>query len=109
MKLKEETRDFMLRIRVNPTELEKIKAKSNKAGKNISNFIRESALECEIKERPDHSVYPLIIKPLNDFIKLLKELERIAYHKEFVDERILNEEIEKWQKYRTMIRERLWL
>ena len=49
------------------------------------------------------------LKPLNDFINLLKELERVAYHKEFVDERILNEEINKWEKYRTMIRERLWL
>lgn len=107
--MKEETRDFTLRIRVNPTELEKIKAKANKAGKNVSDFMRESALGCEIKERPDHSVYPLITKPLNDFIKLLKELERVAYHKNFVDERILNEEINKWEKYRTMIRERLWL
>lgn len=106
--MKEETRDFTLRIRVNPTELEKIKTKANKAGKNISDFMRESALGCEIKERPDKSIYALILKPLNDFIRLLKELERIAYHKEFVDERILNDEIKKWQEYRTMIRERLW-
>lgn len=106
--MKEETRDFTLRIRVNPTELEKIKTKANKAGKNISDFMRESALGCEIKERPDKSVYTLILKPLNDFIRLLKELERIAYHKEFIDERILNDEIKKWQEYRTMIRERLW-
>ena len=101
--MKEETRDFTLRIRVNPTELEKIKTKANKAGKNVSDFMRESALG-----RPDKSVYTLILKPLNDFIRLLKELERIAYHKEFIDERILNDEIKKWQEYRTMIRERLW-
>ena len=106
--MKEETRDFTLRIRVNPTELEKIKTKANKAGKNVSDFMRESALGCEIKERPDKSVYTLILKPLNDFIRLLKELERIAYHKEFIDERILNDEIKKWQEYRTLIRERLW-
>ncbi len=106
--MKEETRDFTLRIRVNPTELEKIKTKANKAGKNISDFMRESALGCEIKERPDKSVYTLILKPLNDFIRLLKELERVAYHNKFLDERILNEEIKKWQEYRTMIRERLW-
>lgn len=106
--MKEETRDFTLRIRVNPTELEKIKTKASKAGKNISDFMRESALGCEIKERPDKSVYTLILKPLNDFIRLLKELERVAYHKEFIDERILNDEIKKWQEYRTMIRERLW-
>lgn len=106
--MKEETRDFMLRIRVNPTELEKIKSKANKTGKTVSDFMRESALGCEIKERPDKSVYTLILKPLNDFIRLLKELERIAYHKEFIDERILNDEIKKWQEYRTMIRERLW-
>ena len=72
--MKEETRDFMLRIRVNPTELEKIKAKANKSGKNISSFMRDSALGCEIKEKPDKSIYKLIIKPINDFIRILKEL-----------------------------------
>ena len=46
--MKEETRDFMLRIRVNPTELETIKSKANKAGKNVSDFMRESVLGCEI-------------------------------------------------------------
>ncbi len=106
--MKEETRDFTLRIRVNPTELEKIRTKANKAGKNVSDFMRESSLGCEIKERPDKRVYNLILKPLNDFIRLLKELERVAYHNQFVDERILNEEIQKWQEYRIMIRERLW-
>ena len=54
--MKEETRDFMLRIRVNPTELEKIKSKANKTGKTVSDFMRESALGCEIKERPDKTI-----------------------------------------------------
>lgn len=106
--MKEETRDFMLRIRVNPTELEKIKLKANKAGKTVSNFMRESALGCEIKERPDKTVYDTIIKPLNDFIRVLNELERSSYWNKSYDERILQAEIKKWQEYRTMIRERLW-
>lgn len=107
-KLKEETRDFMLRIRVNPTELEKIKSRANKAGKTVSDFMRESALGCEIKERPDKTVYDTIIKPLNDFIRVLNELERSSYWNKSYDERILQAEIKKWQEYRTMIRERLW-
>ena len=106
--MKEETRDFMLRIRVNPTELEKIKSKANKTGKTVSDFMRESALGCEIKERPDKTVYTLILKPLNDFIRLLKELERSSYWNKSYDERILQAEIKKWQEYRTLIRERLW-
>lgn len=106
--LKEETRDFMLRIRVNSTELEKIKFRAKKTGKTISNFMRESALGCEIKERPDRAVYDIIIKPLNDFMKVLNELERSSYWNESFDERILKDEIKKWQEYRTMIRERLW-
>lgn len=106
--MKQETRDFMLRIRVNPTELKNIKSKANKAGKNISDLMRESALGCEIKQRPDRSVYKLILKPLNDFIRVLNELERSAYYNKSFDERILKSEIKKWQEYRTMIRERLW-
>ena len=106
--MKEETRDFMLRIRVNPTELEKIKAKANKSGKNISSFMRESALGCEIKEKPDKSIYKLIIKPINDFIRIVKELEKSSYYNKSFDERVLNDEITKWEKYRTMIKERLW-
>ena len=107
-KLKEETRETTIRARVNLTERKKIENRAKISGKTVSDFIRDSTLGCEIKQRPDKSVYPLIIKPLNDFIRTLKELERVAYHKNFVDERILNNEIKKWQEYRTMIRERLW-
>lgn len=106
--MKEETRDFMLRIRVNSTELDKIKTRANKAGKSISSFMRESALGCEIKQRPDKSIHKLILKPINDFIKIVKELEKSSYYNKSFDERILNEEITKWEKYRTMIKERLW-
>ena len=106
--MKEETRETTIRARVNLTERKKIENRAKISGKTVSDFIRDSTLGCEIKQRPDKSVYPLIIKPLNDFIRTLKELERVAYHKNFVDERILNNEIKKWQEYRTMIRERLW-
>lgn len=106
--MKDETRDFMIRIRVNPTELYKIKLKAKKSGKNISSFMRESALGCEIKERPDRTVYDLILKPLSAFIESIKEVEKKTYFNEKIYKEILDEEIKKWQEYRRMIRERLW-
>lgn len=43
-KLKEDSKDFIIQIRVNWEEKEKIKKKADKAGKNISAFIRDSAM-----------------------------------------------------------------
>ena len=51
---------------------------------------------------------PTMIKPLNNNIRELNELERSSYWNKSYDERILQAEIKKWQEYRTMIRERLW-
>lgn len=42
--MKEEPKDFIIPIRANWEEKEKIKKRADKAGKNISTFMRESAL-----------------------------------------------------------------
>lgn len=39
-------------------------------------------------------------------MRTLTELERLLYHKNFIDERILNNEIAEWRKFRTEIRDR---
>lgn len=43
-KLKEEPRDFIVPIRMNFTEKEKIKKRADKTGKNFSAFVRACAL-----------------------------------------------------------------
>ena len=51
-------------------------------------------------------LYDITIKRMGQFIRTLDELERLLYHKNFIDERILNREIEEWRKFRLEIREK---
>lgn len=104
--MKEEPRDFIVPIRVNWDEKEKIKKKANIAGKNLSTFMRESALGCEIKEKPDKEFYDVTIKQMGKFMRTLSELERLLYHKGFIDERILKKEITEWRNFRLQIKEK---
>lgn len=104
--MKEEPRDFIVPIRVNWEEKEKIKKRANSAGKNLSTFMRESALGCEIKEKPDKEFYDVTIKQMGKFMRTLSELERLLYHKGFIDERILKKEIAKWRNFRLQIKEK---
>lgn len=43
---------------------------------------------------------------MGKFLRTLSELERLLYHKEFIDERILNREIEEWRKFRMDIKQK---
>ena len=43
---------------------------------------------------------------MRDFIRTLCELERLLYNKDFIDERVLNNEILEWRKFRMNITER---
>lgn len=64
---------------------------------------------CEIKEKPDKEFYDVTMKKLGQFIKTLDELERLLYHKNFLDERILDRELNEWRKFRLEIKEKyLW-
>ena len=104
--MKEEPRDYIVQIRMNFNEKEKIKKRAKITGKNLSTFIRDSSLGCEIKEKPDKEFYEVVIKNMGKFIRTLDELERLLYHKKFIDERILNNEIIEWRKFRMMIKEK---
>ena len=63
-------------------------------------------MRCEIKENTDKDFYELVIRNMGKFIRTLDELERLLYHRNFIDERILNNEIAEWRKYRMMIKEK---
>ena len=43
---------------------------------------------------------------MGKFMRTLRQLESLLYHENFIDERILKQEIEEWQKFRTEIREK---
>ena len=58
--MKEETRDFIVHIRMSYDEKEKIKKRADKTDKTFSAFIRDSALGVEIKEKPDKQFYDSI-------------------------------------------------
>lgn len=103
--MKQDTRDFIVPIRMSYDEKQKITQRANKAGKNVSEFVRCSALGSKIKEKPDKEFYE-VIKEISKFIRVLDELERIVYHKNFIDERVLKEELEKWREFRTMVKEK---
>lgn len=103
--MEDEIREFIVHIRMNYTEKYKIKKLADKSGKKISTFIREAALGTKINEKPDKRFYEEM-KQVGKFIRTLDELERIAYHKKFIDERILNEEIVAWRKFRKELKEK---
>ena len=105
-KLKEDVKEFVVPIRMNFAEREMIKKRAQKTGKPVSTFIKDSAMGCEIKEKPDKDFYDSIIKPMGKFMRTLSELERLLYHENFIDERILKKEIEDWRKFRMTILEK---
>ena len=41
---------------------------------------------------------------MGKFLRAVSELERLHYHKNFIDERILNNEIAEWRKFRMEIK-----
>ena len=62
----------------------------------------------EIKEKPDKKFYDDVIIPIGKFIRTLDELERILYHRNFIDERVLENEINEWRKFRLEIKQKFW-
>ena len=103
--MKEEIREFIIPIRVSFSEKEKIRKRADMVGKNISTFIRESSLGCEIKEKPDKN-FDADIKEIGKFLRTLSEIERLLYHKNFIDERLLKNEITEWRNFRMKIKEK---
>ena len=59
-----------------------------------------------ILEKADKEFSSTMKKQMRDFIRTLCELERLLYNKDFIDERVLNNEILEWRKFRMNITER---
>ena len=103
-KMKENSRETRIEIRMNLEEKERIKRLAYKTGKSVSAYMRQTALGYKIKEKPSKEFY-IAMNKLNTFIKILDEMERLLYHKNFIDERILKEELIKLKNFRKEIRE----
>ena len=104
--MKDDTKYITVHIRMNDKEKNTIKTRADLAGKNFSEFIRMSAMGCEIREKADKEFSSTMKKQMRDFIRTLCELERLLYNKDFIDERVLNNEILEWRKFRMNITER---
>ena len=101
--MKDDTKYITVHIRMNDKEKNTIKKRADLAGKNFSEFIRMSAMGCEIREKADKEFSSTMKKQMRDFIRTLCELERLLYNKDFIDERVLNNEILEWRKFRMNI------
>lgn len=97
--MKEETRDFIVPIRMSFTEKNKIKIRAKKTGKKLSEFIRDSALGCEIKEKPDDKLFRELIKEMRDIERAIRNLGREVHNLKFVNEPKLERERQKWSDF----------
>ena len=69
--MKEDTKYITVHIRMNDKEKNTIKKRANLTGKSFSEFMRMSAMGCEIKEKPDQKCYDSI----------MNEIERLEFEK----------------------------
>ena len=83
--MKDDTKYITVHIRMNDKEKNTIKKRADLAGKNFSEFIRVSAMGCEIREKADKEFSSTMKKQMRDFIRTLCELERLLYNKDFID------------------------
>ena len=72
--MKKEIRDFIIPIRVTFNEKRKIKLRANRVGKNLSEYIRYSALENEIREKPDKDIIIDLTKSLRDVERAIRRI-----------------------------------
>lgn len=104
--MKEDTKYITVHIRMNDKEKNTIKKKADIAGKSFSEFVRLASIGCVLKEKPNKEFFDLMNREIGKFLRTLSELERLVYHKNFIDERVLNNEILEWRNFRKDIRER---
>ena len=104
--MKDETREFIIPVRMTFAEKEKIKARAKKTGKTVSEFIRSSALGCELKEKPDEKLFRQLIKEMRDIERAIRNLGREAHNLQFINEKELEEERKKWSKFIIETKER---
>ena len=94
----QELRDRMIPIRVSYNEHKTISNRAKRVNKNVSAFMRESALGVEIKERPDDRFYECL-KDLRYIRAGLKNIANTAHYTQNVDDEKYSKQIEKIDKF----------
>ncbi len=97
--MEKENKEFIIPVRVSYTEKSLIRERANKTEKNISEFIRSSALGCEIKEKPDKELFKELIKEMRDIERAIRNLGREAHVLGFINEPMLERERIKWSNF----------
>lgn len=97
--MEKETREFLIPVRVTFSEKNKIKTRAEMTGKSISEFLRNAALGCQIKEKPDNKLFIELIKEMRDIERALRNLGREAHILGFIDEPMLERERKKWSEF----------
>lgn len=97
--MEKENKEFIIQVRVSYAEKSLIKERANKTEKNISEFIRNSALGCKIKEKPDKELFKELIKEMRDIERAIRNLGREAHVLGFINEPMLERERIKWSNF----------
>ena len=87
-----ENRDYTIPIRVSFSEREKIKNRADSVKRNVSTFMRQTALNYEIREKPERNLIIALTKELRDVERAIRNIGRIAYENDFIDEKELERE-----------------
>lgn len=93
-KMDKEIRDLIIPIRVSFSEKRRMQDRAEKVGRKLSGFIRDSALGCEIIEKPDNETFYKFIKALRSVERAMNNIGREAHTLRFFDEPVLKKERE---------------
>lgn len=94
--MKDETREFVIPIRVTFSEKEEIKKRSKKVNQSISEYMRETALGYEIREKPDSNIFWEFTEALRKVEINLRNLSSQAQNLKFIDEQKLKRDREEY-------------
>lgn len=102
-----EIRELMIPIRVTFSEKNEIRNKAQKVQRDVSTFMRETALGCVMREKPDKKIIYELIKEMRDVETGIRNIGRTYYSYGFLDEPPLNRERKALRELITKIKREL--
>lgn len=108
MKDDREIRNVIKNFRFSKNEIEKIKCKANKSGMDLSKYIRNRALEYEIREKPDKEFYE-VMKQMRSISNNLNQISMKAHTLGFIDVLAYRKEVNKLNTFMLQVKEKYLL
>ena len=90
--MKQETREFIIPVRVTFSEKKKICKNAEKVKLQVSTYMREIAMGYEMREKPDKEIIYELIKEMRDVETGIRNIGRTYYKKGFINEPFLDKE-----------------